>query len=140
MIHRFLLLSLSALSFVCMSGTMAASITYPEAPRPNPDHLITPPQENVYFYVRPDGQELVIDLDNTNNMTDFLNRHYYDKQWDGLGWSPWDTTTIVEKQARSMSLWPEYNQFGVYGVFNDFHRFWEYYSGYGPGPTYGSLK
>ena len=140
MIRRFFLLSLSALSFACVSGAMAAGITYPEAPGPNPDHLITPPQENPYFYVRPDGQAFKLEIDSTNNLTDYFNRHYYDPKWEGCQWTPWDCQMLVQKEERCLAMWPEYNQFGILGVCNGWHRFWEVYSGFGPGPSYGSPK
>jgi hypothetical protein len=137
---RRLLLSLTALSFLCISGATAAGISYPEAPGPNPDHLITPPQENVYFYVRPDGQAFELQVDNTQNLTEYLNRHYYDANWEGMQWAPWNVSTTVMKQMRSMALFPEYNAANVFGVCNGWNRFFEVYSGFGPGPGYGSLK
>lgn len=140
MIRRFLLLSLTALSLISISGANAAGISYPEAPGPNPDKLITPPQENPYFFVRSDGQPFSLSIDFTDNMTDFLNRHYYDPHWDGMQWAPWDVVSTIEKQERSMACWTEFNQANVYGVCNGWNRFWEVYSGYGPGPGYGSLK
>jgi hypothetical protein len=140
MIRKLLFLSVSALSVACMNGAMAAGITYPEAPGPNPDQLIVPPQENPYYYVRPDKQAFVLAIDSTNNMTDFLNRHWYDRHWNGVQWSPWDAQVILRKGERCLAIWPEYNQFSQLGVCNGWHRFFEVYSGFGPGPGFGSLK
>ena len=140
MLRRLLLLTLTSLSLTCMGGAMAAGITYPEAPGPNPDHLITPPQENSYFNMRPDCQAFRLQIDFCDNYTDFLNRHYYDPHWDGMQWCPWDVVSTIEKQSRSMACWTEYNNQNVYGVCNGWARFWEVYSGYGPGPAWGSLK
>lgn len=140
MIRRLLVLSLSALSFVCSSGAMAAGISYPEAPGPNPDHLIVPPGENPYFYVRTDGQAFSLQTDSTNNLTDYLNRHYYDYQWRGQTWGPWDMVSNSEKIARSMHIWEEYNNANQYGLWNGWNRNWERFSGFGPGPCRGSIK
>lgn len=129
---RQLLLSLSALALVCSSGATAAGISYPEAPGPNPDHLITPPQENPYFYVRSDGQPFTLQIDSTNNLTDYLNRHYYDYRWRGQVWGPYDTVTNAEKLVRLGHLWPEYNEANEYRLWTGFNKFFEKYSGYGP--------
>ena len=139
MIRRLLTLTFTALSLCCANGAIAAGITYPEAPGPNPDHLITPPSENPYFYVRPDGQAYTLQIDSTNNLTDYLNRHYYDFTWRGQQWSPWDTVTNSEKLVRSTHLWPEYNEANQWHLFNGWNRAWERYSGFGPGPARGGL-
>lgn len=129
---RRLLLSLSALTLLCSSGAMAAGISYPEAPGPNPDHLITPPGENQYFYMRPDGQAFRLQIDTTNNMADYLNRHYYDPSWRGETWSPWDVVTNTEKMSRSLATWTEYNSANRYRVWTGFNQLMERYSGFGP--------
>ncbi|MBY0359471.1 MAG: hypothetical protein K2W82_15820 [Candidatus Obscuribacterales bacterium] len=130
--HLFLLV-IAALMFP--ANAIAApdnSISYPEAPAPSPDHLVTPPRENPYFYVRPDGQAYTIQTDHTNNITDYLNRHYYDFAWRGEVWSPYDNMTTVEKGSRLMGTWPEYNEATRFRVLNGWNQFWEKWSGFGP--------
>lgn len=139
MIRRLLVLSFSLLSVMSSGSALAAGISYPEAPGPNPDHLITPPQENPYFYVRPDGQAFTLQVDSTNNMTDYLNRHYYDFAWRGEQWGPWDMLSNSEKAVRGLHLWPEYNEANQFHLFNGVNRFFERYSGFGPGPAKGGL-
>ncbi len=139
MISRFLILSLLALSIGFANGANAAGISYPEAPGPSPDTLMPVPQENPYFYARPDGQAYQLQIDSTNNLSDYLNRHYYDFKWRGQQWAPWDTASIAEKLIRSTHLWPEYNEANQYHLFNGFNQTMERYTGFGPGPARGGL-
>lgn len=129
---RQLLLSLSALFLLCSHGASAAGISYPEAPGPNPDHLITPPSENPYFYVRTDGQAFTLQIDSTNNLTDYLNRHYYDFRWRAQVWSPWDTVSQCERAVRLTHLWPEYDEANHFRLWTGFNQFLERTSGFGP--------
>jgi hypothetical protein len=71
--HRFRILSPSPV------------ISYPAVPVPT-DRLLPPPQENRYFPMRVDGQAFMLDIDNTINVTDILNRTYFDPDWTGLVW------------------------------------------------------
>lgn len=133
MIRRCGLLSILG-SIVLASAASAASssMTYPEAPPPNPDQLIVPPRENPYFFVRPDGQAYTFQTDHTNNLTDYLNRHYYDFNWRGEVWTPYDNMTIVEKTCRFMGTWPDYYYATRFRKLNGWNVFWEKWSGYGP--------
>ena len=94
--------------------------------------LITPPGEHSHFPVRKDGQDYVLDIDMNVNLTRALNRFYYDPKWRGEEWVPFDQISIIEKAARNMGTWKEYNEFTTLRVFNGFHIFFEKYSGYGP--------
>lgn len=131
MIRRIVLLTVSAL-MVCASGAWAAEMAYPEAPGPNPDHLITPPGESIYFNVRPDGQPFALQIDTHANITEYLNRHYYDFNWRGEDWAPYDNVSNVEKVARLMNTWRTYNQANQYNLWNGFNQYMERNSGYGP--------
>lgn len=127
-----LLLLLSLLFTTSFSACLAAGISYPEAPGPDPDHLIIPPRENPYFFVRPDGQAFTLQTDHTNNLTDYLNRHYYDFNWRGEVWSPYDNMTLVEKTSRIMGTWPDYYYATRFRTLNGWNIFWEKWSGFGP--------
>lgn len=122
---------LTALVGFCAPAT-AATINYPDAPPPDPNHVIVPPHENSYFYVRPDGQAEMIQTDSSCNYTEYMNRHYYDFNWRGEVWSPFDSVTQGEKGLRSLSTWPEYYAATQARIFTGWHTFWEKWSGYGP--------
>ena len=130
MIRRFILLSVLALA--CTSGVMAAEISYPEAPGPNPDHLIAPAGESTYFNVRPDGQAFRLQIDQHANITDYLNRFYYDFDWRGEDWAPYDNVTQVEKLSRMLNTSRTYRQANQYNLWTGFNEFFERNSGYGP--------
>ena len=105
---------------------------YPPAPLPVRDKLVTPPQENPYFPVRPDGQPFVLNVDKTVNLTGPLNEFYYNPKWRGEVWSPFDQFEDIERATRLMATWREYDEFSQLRVFNGWHKFWEKYSGFGP--------
>ncbi len=109
-----------------------ATLTLPQAPIPNPDKLVPPAGETTVFPLRADGQAFVLDQDVTVNMTDALNRYYYNPKWRGEEWGPFNSYWIVERGALLMPTWQEYDQFSIYRVGNGFHKFFEKYSGYGP--------
>ncbi|MBX9689122.1 MAG: hypothetical protein K2X27_20605 [Candidatus Obscuribacterales bacterium] len=135
MIRRLLTLSfIASLPLIFAGSVSAAGISYPEAAGPNPDHLITPPGENGFFPMRNDGQAFSLQIDSTNNLTDYMNRHYYDFRWDGATWSPWDTMSVSQKGVRLSHLWPEYNEANQFHLFNGFNVLMERLSGFGPGP------
>lgn len=119
-------------SALCGPCLEASAITYPDAPPPDPNHVIIPPRENPYFFIRPDGQALMVQTDSTCNLTDYMNRHYYDYRWRGEVWSPFDNVTQCEKGVRLMHTWPEYDAATQGRVFTGWHLFWERWSGFGP--------
>lgn len=131
MIHRFLL-TLSALALLSSSSAMAAEMTYPEAPGPNPDHLITPAGEDPYFPMRPDGQAYRLQIDTHANITEYLNRHYYDFNWRGEDWAPYDNVSNVEKVARLMNTYRTWRQANQFNLWTGFNEWFEKMSGYGP--------
>src|SRR5262249_13881301 len=53
------------------------TMTLPRAPEPTRDLLIPPPSEDLYFPIRPDGQPNYLNLENTVNLTEYLNRLKY---------------------------------------------------------------
>lgn len=107
-------------------------ITYPETPMPPPGTLITPPGENTFFPMRHDGQPFILQVDETINMTDYLNRSYYDPNWRGQVWMPFQCYEIVEKGCRLMPLWLEYNSATQCRKLTNVHLFFEKWSGFGP--------
>jgi hypothetical protein len=146
--HRFCLSALLALLPICAAQPAEAAdgffqwliprppaekpMPYPPAPPPPANQLVPPPGESFTFPVRPDGQALFLNLENTVNLTDYLNRCYYNPYWEGEVWAPWDAFTIVEKSSRTMGTWPEYDQFSMLRIFNNWNKFIERYSGFGP--------
>lgn len=106
--------------------------SYPPAPMPNPDRLVVPPQEQQFFPIRPDGQPFVLNQDVTVNLTDSLNRYYYNPHWRGEDWGPFNQYWIIERTVLMMPTYREYDEFSVFKVGNGFHKFFERYSGYGP--------
>lgn len=112
----------------CATQTM----TYPEAPVPSADTLITPPGEATKFPLREDGQAYRLQLDMNSNYTDYLNRRHYELRWDGMVWAPYNMGEMPEKIVRTLETWPEYSEFSTLRVFNGWHTFWEVYSGFGP--------
>lgn len=124
---------LSVIALALTAGSVqAAGISYPEAPIPPADSLIKPPAETTTFPIRKDGQAFNLEIDSTVNMTDSLNRHYYDFNWRGEVWAPFDNCTTAEKGVRLMNTWPEYNAATQGRIFTGWHLFWEKWSGFGP--------
>jgi hypothetical protein len=82
--------------------------------------------------VRQDGQPFALQIDSTNNLTDYLNRHYYDYRWRGQVWGPYDIVSQSEKLVRLSHLWPEYNEANQYRLWTGFNKYFERLSGYGP--------
>lgn len=95
--------------------------------------LVPPPGENTYFPIREDGQNYVLNVDTSVNLTQALNRFYYDPKWRGEEWVPFDQVSQIERATRMMSTWKEYDEFSQLRIFNGFHKFFEKFSGYGPG-------
>jgi len=107
---------------------------YPPAAAPAKDNFVPPPGENQYYYIRSDGQPMFTMLDKTVNLTDALNRFYYNPQWRGEMWVPEDPVSLPEKQTRLMSTWREYNDQTFFRVGTPLVQFLERASGFGPGP------
>lgn len=104
----------------------------PKAPRPSPDNLVPPPGEEAYFPVRPDGQPFLLNIDSTVNLTDALSGFYYDPKWRGEVWAPFDQVSLIEKETRKMSTWPEYDEANQFRILNGINKFLERLSGFGP--------
>lgn len=115
-----------------MIAAKQPTLNAPEAPMPNPDLLVTPPGESPYFPIRPDGQPFVLNQDLTVNLTDSLNRYYFNPRWRGEEWAPFNMYWVAERSIRMMPTWHEYDEFSILRVGNGWHKFWEKYSGYGP--------
>jgi hypothetical protein len=98
----------------------------------SPDKLITPPGENPYFPVRTDGQPYILNMDTTVNLTDALNRYYYNPRWRGEVWTPFDQVDQIEKATRLMSTWFEYDQENIYRKGDPVAKWFERLSGFGP--------
>jgi hypothetical protein len=128
------LLSLAALQLSGAQPTEARRDSLPEPPAVEApvDLLVTPPGEEVYFPVRPDGQPFLVNIDTTVNLTDKINGFYYDPKFRGEVWAPFDQVSLIERATRMMATWPEYDQFSIYRKFNGVHKFFEKYSGFGP--------
>lgn len=94
--------------------------------------LVTPPGEGATFPVRDDGQNFVLNVDTTVNLTTALNKFYYDLKWRGEVWAPFDQVSLIERQTRLMSTWKEYDEFSELRKFNIIHKFFERASGFGP--------
>lgn len=94
--------------------------------------LVPPAGENSVFPVRDDGQQYLLNIDTTVNMTSTLNEFYYNPSWRGEVWVPFDQFTLIEKATRKMATWREYDEFSELRVFNIWHKFWERLSGFGP--------
>jgi hypothetical protein len=105
---------------------------YPPIPSPNPNKLVPPPSEEIYFPVRKDGQPFMLNVDTTVNLTAALNDFYYDPKWRGEVWVPFDQVDTIERAARLMSTWPEYDQENIFRRFTGLSKFFEKYSGFGP--------
>lgn len=105
---------------------------YPPAPTPPPGHLVPPPSLNPYFYVRPDGQPYFLVQDATVNLTDALNRYYWNPDIEGEVWAPVDFCTTMEKSSRMMATWPDYDEFSWIRRLNKVHKKLERFAGYGP--------
>lgn len=107
-------------------------IPMPPPPRPDRDKLIVPPGENAFFPIRADAQAYVLNVDRTVNLTDALNRLYYEPKWRGEVWTPFDQVDTIERATRLMGTWPEYNSANIYRLFTPVNLFFEKYSGFGP--------
>lgn len=94
--------------------------------------MVTPPGEANTFPVRDDGQDFILNVDTTVNLTTALNKFYYDPKWRGEVWQPFDQVTLIERQTRLMSTWKEYDEFSELRKFNIIHKFFERASGFGP--------
>ena len=107
-------------------------LSYPQAPMPEQPALIPQPQENVYFPMRPDGQPFLLNIDNTVNYTNPINRVYYDPAWRGQSWAPFNCYPLVERGSRLMSTWPGYNNAVDRGHATRVNQWFEKASGFGP--------
>ncbi|MDZ4833577.1 MAG: hypothetical protein SGJ27_07330 [Candidatus Melainabacteria bacterium] len=96
------------------------------------NQLVPPPGEGLYFPIREDGQDYILNVDTTVNLTTSLNKFYYDLKWRGEVWSPFDQVSMIERQTRLMSTWKEYDEFSELRKFNIIHKFFERASGFGP--------
>jgi len=112
--------------------TVPDQLPQPPSAVPDKDLLVPPPQELKYFPIRKDGQPYVLVLDSSVNLTDAMNRFYYDPDWRGEVWSPLDLYTIVEKAQRLMGTWPEYNAANQFRIFSKVNQKIERWSGFGP--------
>lgn len=147
---RFSALALSILAVFAFAGGGAAKskdeipeylfigkkvpnkIPMPPAPSPDRDKLVPPPGEQQYFPVRPDGQPYILNIDRTVNLTEALNRTYYNPKWRGEEWTPFDHVENIERACRLMGTWREYDEANIYRVFTPVNKFFEKYSGFGP--------
>ncbi len=111
---------------------LASNITYPDATMPSPDRLIPAPGENSYFPMRHDGQPFILDIDNTINLTEPLNRFYYDPNWRGEVWGPFNCYSVGERAVRMMPTWPAYDAATYSRKLTGVHKFFEKWSGFGP--------
>ncbi len=111
---------------------VAQQLNYPPAPAPSKDNIVPPGGENQYYPIRSDGQPYMLILDKTINMTESINRFYYDPKWRGELWVPADPLTYPEKATRLMATWQEYDQQNIYRVGNGIARWIEKVSGFGP--------
>ncbi|MFA7340516.1 MAG: hypothetical protein WC028_27280 [Candidatus Obscuribacterales bacterium] len=128
------LLSFAALPILWAQPTEARRDNLPEPPAIEApvDILVTPPGEEIYFPVRPDGQPFLVNIDTTVNLTDKINGFYYDPKFRGEVWAPFDQVSLIERATRMMATWPEYDQFSILRKFNGVNKFFEKYSGFGP--------
>lgn len=94
--------------------------------------VILPPGEGFTYPVRDDGQNYVLNVDTTVNLTTALNKFYYDPKWRGEVWGPFDQVSLIERQTRLMSTWKEYDEFSQLRKLNIIHKFFERASGFGP--------
>ncbi len=115
-----------------MTKKIAQKMKYPAAAQPGKDDVAPPPAENQYFPIRSDDQPYMLAVDKTINLTDALNRFYYDPKWRGEMWVPTDPVTFPEKAIRLMSTWQEYDQQNIFRVGNGLARWIEKMSGFGP--------
>lgn len=132
-------LTLTLLSFAALQMSWAQpsearrdNLVEPPAVEAPVDIIVTPPGEEAYFPVRPDGQPFLVNIDTTVNLTDKINGFYYDPKFRGEVWAPFDQVSLIERATRMMATWPEYDQFSILRKFNGVHKFFEKYSGFGP--------
>ncbi|HEY9684017.1 MAG TPA: hypothetical protein V6C86_20715 [Oculatellaceae cyanobacterium] len=107
-------------------------IPMPPAPPPDKNKLVPPPGENSYFPVREDGQPYILNIDRTVNLTEAMNRTYYNPKWRGEDWTPFDQVDNIERASRLMGTWKEYDEANIYRVLTPVNKFLEKYSGFGP--------
>ncbi len=93
---------------------------------------IVAPAENSYFPVRSDGQPFMLNADNNVNLTDAMNRFYYESTSRHEFWMPFNNYEIPEKAQRMLSTWDEYNQENAFRTWNPAAMWLEIKSGYGP--------
>ncbi len=87
---------------------------------------------NQYFFTRTDGQPYFLAIDDTANMTDAINRFYFDTHLEGENWAPADFHTTLERSSRLMTSWQDYNAMSWWRLGNGVSRFLERSSGFGP--------
>lgn len=116
------------------AGAQARKELPPEPPaaQASPDNLVTPPGEEAYFPVRPDGQPFLLNIDTTVNLTDRLSGFYYDPKFRGEVWAPFDQVNLIERATRLMATWRDYDEFSTWRKLNKVNKFFEKYSGFGP--------
>lgn len=107
-------------------------IPMPAAPQPDHNKIVPPPGEQQYFPIRADGQPYILNIDRTVNLTEALNRTYYNPKWRGEEWTPFDQVDNIERACRLMGTWREYDEANIYRVFTPVNKFFEKYSGFGP--------
>jgi hypothetical protein len=98
----------------------------------SPDKLIAPPGENPFFPVRTDGQPYILNIDTTVNLTDAMNRFYYNPRWRGEVWTPFDQVDEIERATRLMATWFEYDQENIFRKGDPVAKWFERVSGFGP--------
>jgi len=112
--------------------TRPYQLPYPVGRAQPPGSPIPPPGEEHFFPIREDGQMFMLNVPIETNLTDRLNRFYFDPGWRGEVWTPFDTMTVAERQVYSMGTWKDYNEFSHLRKFNRFHYTMERWTGYGP--------
>ena len=105
---------------------------YPHAPPAPKDNLVPPPSMNQYFFTRTDGQPYYLNIDSTANMTDAINRFYFNIGMEGEQWAPADFNSTLERSSRLMATWQDYDQMNWWHQLNGVSRFLERASGFGP--------
>lgn len=121
-----------AARFFAQQPSDPSQLSYPPAPPAPPGQLVAPPGESPYYPVRKDGQPYVNSVDTRTNQTTTQNRFKYDPVWDGLVRSDFDSYSIIGRGQRSMSTWPESNEFSVYRVGTRINKMFERWMGFDP--------
>ena len=94
--------------------------------------MVLPPGEEQYFPTRADNQPYGLREDTTVNLTGTLSAFYFNPQWRGEVWSPFDNFTIAERATRQLATWREYNEMSYFRVLNGVNYTLERWTGYGP--------